>query len=148
MTSNPAAPPPREAEAYERLQCYTLGHTGPQFIHQHVVDAWAAQHATETTKPISLTFALIGLYLHVEKGYSGRQVQRMHMTLADTRRAWPSFLLPARRGSVTAVEVMAAPAGPARDRAIDAWCTSVWESYANHREAIAELLRECGQYVG
>ncbi|HXG53369.1 MAG TPA: DUF5946 family protein, partial [candidate division Zixibacteria bacterium] len=60
-----------EQQSYEQLQCYTLGHGGLEFIHQHVVDAWAAQHADEQTKPIRLTFALVGLYLHVERGFSG-----------------------------------------------------------------------------
>ena len=79
-----------EQLAYEELQCYTLGHGDPGFIHQHVVDAWAAQHADEQTKPIGLTFALIGLYLHVERGFSGRQVQRVHMILSQYERTWPS----------------------------------------------------------
>jgi hypothetical protein len=80
-----------EQQAYEELQCYTLGHGGPGFIRQHVVDAWAAQHADEQTKPIGLTFALVGLYLHVERGFSGRQVQRVHMKLGQRRRTWPSL---------------------------------------------------------
>ena len=46
----------------------------PAFIHQHVMDAWAVQTADELTKPIQLTFALVGLYLHVEMAFSGRQV--------------------------------------------------------------------------
>lgn len=61
-----------ECDAYNELQCYTLGQGDLAFIHQHVVDSWTAQHADEQTKPISLTFALVGLYLHVEKGFSGR----------------------------------------------------------------------------
>lgn len=73
---------PSEQHAYHELQCYTLAHGDVEFIHQHVVDVWAAQHADETTKPIGLAFALVGLYLHVERGVSGRQVQRVHMALA------------------------------------------------------------------
>jgi hypothetical protein len=49
-----------EQDAYDELQCYTLAHPDPAFLHQHVVDAWAAQHADERTKPIGLTFVLIG----------------------------------------------------------------------------------------
>ena len=130
-----------EREAYDELQCYTLGHGGPGFIHQHVVDAWAAQHADERTKPIGLAFALIGLYLHVEKGFSGRQVQQVHMKLGRRKQAWPSFQLPRERGSVTAVQVMAAQAGPERDKAIDSWCASVWETFSESHRAIAELLK-------
>jgi hypothetical protein len=126
------------------LQSYTLGHGGLEFIHQHVVDAWAAQAADEQTKPIKLTFALIGLYLHVDKGFSGRQAQHVHMTLAQHRRKWPSFSLPRERGSVTASQVLAMPAGRERDQAIDAWCASVWGAYSERHAAIVELLKQLG----
>ena len=133
-----------EQQAYDELQCYTLGHGGPGFIHQHVVDAWAAQHADEQTKPIGLAFALIGLYLHIERGFSGRQVQQVHMKLGQRKQAWPSFPLPRERGSVTAVQVMAAQAGPERDKAIGVWCASVWEAFSDSRRAVAELLKHHG----
>ena len=75
-----------EQRAYDELQCYALAHGGAQFIHQHVVDAWAAQQADQHTKPIGLTFALVGLYLHVDRGFSGRQVQRVHLALGRRKR--------------------------------------------------------------
>lgn len=134
-----------EYAAYERLQYYTLAHGDPAFIHQHVVDAWTAQRAGASTRPIALTFALVGLYLHLERGRSGRQVRQAHMRLARRRRAWPSFALPHERGSITAIDVDAVAAGPARDRAIDAWCSSVWSAYAASHEAVAALLREFGE---
>jgi len=133
-----------QTEAYEALQCYTLEHGGREFIHQHVVDAWAAQHADETTKPIGLAFALIGLHLRVESGYSGRRVQLVHMQLGRRKRAWPAFSLPPDRGSVTACHVMAAPAGAERDAAIDRWCASVWQAFVASHRAVAGLLEECG----
>jgi hypothetical protein len=114
--AGPAGDATAERRAYDELQAYTLVHGGPAFIHQYVVDAWAAQHADERTKPIGLTFALVGLCLHVERGFSGRQVQRVHMALGRRKRTWPSFVLPRQRGAMTASEVMAAPAGPERDR--------------------------------
>lgn len=103
-----------------------------------------AQHADERTKPIGLTFALVGLYLHVERGFSGREVQRAHMSLGRRKRTWPSFELPRERGSVTARQVMAAAPGPERDRAIDAWCASVWEAFGESRQAVAALLERHG----
>lgn len=133
-----------ERAAYEELQCYTLAHGDPAFIHQHVVDAWAAQHADERTKPIALTFALVGLYLHLELGYTGRQVQLAHMAMGRRKRDWPSFALPKERGSVTASHVMAAPAGPERDRAIDGWCASVWGAFQEARQEVSDLLERYG----
>jgi len=133
-----------EVAAYEELQCYTLAHGGSEFIHQHVVDAWAAQHADGQTKPIALTFALVGLYLHLEEGFSGRQVQRAHMALARHKENWPSFALPPERGATTAGDVMAVEAGPMRDHVIDAWCASVWGAFSQSREAVADLLNRRG----
>lgn len=130
---------PSEQDAYDELRSYTLGLEDPAFIHQHVVDAFAAQHADASTKPITLTFALIGLYLHVEQGRSGRQVQRAHMKLARRKRQWPAWALPRERGTLTAVEVMTASPGPERAQAIDAWCASVWNAYRDNWELVAKL---------
>jgi hypothetical protein len=49
-----------DQDAYDELQCYTLAHADPSFIHQHLVDAFTVQHADERTKPIALTFAPVG----------------------------------------------------------------------------------------
>ena len=81
-----------DEDAYNELCCYTLTHGDPAFIHQHVVDAFAVQMADETTKPIKLTFGLVGLYLKIERKCSGRDVQRAHMALARQKHAWPDVL--------------------------------------------------------
>ena len=54
-----------ERQAYDELYVYTMRHGGASFILQHVVNAFAAQTATDQTKPIEITFALVGLYLDV-----------------------------------------------------------------------------------
>src|SRR5271163_4347196 len=102
---------PDEA-AYHELYCDTLTHGSPAFILQHVVDAFAAQDAREGEKPIRLTFALVGLFLHVEKGLTGRQVQLAHMKLGRTKQNWPALQIPRDRGAITATTVLAAPSGP------------------------------------
>src|SRR3954466_11577639 len=96
---------------YDALYAYTMTRGGESFVLQHVVDAFAAQSATPTTKPIGLTFALVGLFLHVEGGFSGKQVQRVHMLLGREKREWPQMALPASRGAITATDVLAVPAG-------------------------------------
>ncbi|MHB1863770.1 MAG: DUF5946 family protein [Gemmatimonadaceae bacterium] len=126
------------------MSAYTLTHGDPAFIHQHVVDAWAAQHASPQSKPIGVFFALVGLYLHVERQFSGRQVQRVHMKLAQRKETWPVGVLPVARGAITALDVAAAAEGAARDATIHAWCESVWAAYAGSREPVVELLRERG----
>ena len=129
-----------EQDAYHELSAYTLTHPNPAFIHQHVVDAFAAQNADQGTKPIKLTFALIGLYLHVEKNRTGRDIQRIHAMLAARKPSWPTLILPHDRGTITAQDVMLAVSGLERDRAIDAWCASVWNAFRENRRLIAELL--------
>ncbi len=133
-----------EVDAYHELSAYTLTHGDVTFIHQHVVDAWAAQHAVKGGKPIGLTFALVGLYLHLEKGLTGREVQRAHMQMGRQKRPWPAFALPKDRGALTATEVMAAPEGPERDKAIDEWCRSVLQAFSANRATVEALLREYG----
>jgi hypothetical protein len=139
-----ASSPAEDAEraAYDEVCGYTLSLRDADFIHQHVVDAFAAQHAATPTDSIGLTFALVGLYLFVEKGWTGRQVQRAHMMMARRKRAWPSLVLPPRRGPMTAREVVTAPPGPERDAAIRAWCESVWRALAENRQTVARLLAE------
>ncbi len=134
----------QDEDAYHRLCAYTLTHGDAAFIHQHVVDAYAAQHADEATKPITITFALVGLYLLVERGTTGRQVQRVHMQLGRRKHVWPAFALPDERGAMTAVDVMSAPEGPERDRAIHDWCRSVWTAFSANRGIVADLLERHG----
>ncbi len=128
--------------AYHELCCYTLTLGDPAFLHQHVVDAFAAQDAREQDRPIRLTFALIGLYLHVEQKLSGKQVQRVHMALARRKRPWPSFARPEDRGVITAADVLAVPAGPGRDRMIHDWCACVWAAFRENRPLVVALLAE------
>ena len=125
---------------YQQLYVYAMGRPG--FVLQHVVDAFAVQTADPDSKPIAVVFGLVGLYLHVEKQFSGREVQRVHMLLGRRRRGWPGMALPEERGTLTVADVLAASAGPERDLAIENWCRSVWTACAGNRETIIALLRE------
>ena len=127
-------------EAYDQVCFYTLAQRDPAFIHQYVVDAFAAQSADSATRPIALTMALVGLHLHNDRGFDGRQVQEAHMKLAKSKRAWPTWFLPEERGAVGPADVLQAPEGPERDRAIDAWSRSVWQAFAMNRASVTALL--------
>ena len=129
-----------ELENYYELSYYTLAHQDPSFIHQHVVDAFAAQTAGEDSKSIGIAFALIGLYLYLEKGYTGKQVQLAHMSLANRNKEWPRFALPKFRGEVTITDVLKAPPGEKRDTKIRDWCLSVWQAYEDSHGKIADLV--------
>jgi hypothetical protein len=129
-------------DRYSELAYYTLAHPDPAFIHQHIVDAYTAQHADETTRPIAVVFALIGLYLHLEKNYSGRQVQRAHMQLAKWPNTWPKLPIPTERSEISIEDVLAAGAGPARDAMIDRWCKAVWKSWQESHPAIISIAQK------
>jgi hypothetical protein len=126
--------------AYDQVYMYSMGRPG--FILQHVADASTVQTATADTKPIGILFGLVGLYLRVEKQFSGSEVQAAHTELARKKREWPKVSLPDNRGSITVADVLAADAGSERDRAIDDWCKSVWSACIVNREMLMDLLRE------
>ncbi len=126
--------------AYGEVYAYTMGRPG--FILQHVVEAFAVQTANDDSRPIGVVFGLVGPYLHVERQYSGRQVQKAHMELGDRKREWPSVYLPEDRGTMAVADVLGASAGPGRDMGIDDWCRSVWTAFGGNRQTIIALLRE------
>jgi hypothetical protein len=131
-----------DQDLYSELTYYTLSHPDKNnFIHQHVVDAYAAQNADENTKPIALTFALAGLYLFIEKNYSGRQVQVAHTRMAKDKKAWPEIGLPAQRGEVTISDVLMIPPGAERDLMIKKWCQSVWKAYDDSHGTIVSFVK-------
>ena len=131
-------------QVYGELTAYTVAHGdwdgGGQFIHQLAVDAYGAQHVRENARPIGPAFALIGLYLTCERGYTGRQVQHMHTLLAQRSKTWPRFSPPAHAGTLTVADVMRAPPGEARDATLRQWGRSVWEAWALEHERVRALF--------
>jgi hypothetical protein len=130
-----------DQELFDELSFYTLAHPDPAFIHQNAVDAFAAQHADQTSKPIVVVFALIGLYLSLEKNWTGKQVQRAHMQLARWRRQWVAPQFPKERGAIGVEDVLAAAPGAPRDAMIRNWCVSVWDAWKGNCAAIRDLAR-------
>lgn len=59
-------------EVHQELAAYTLGLQDAAFIHQHLVNTYAVHSATPADKPIRIAQALVGLFLHVEHGFTGR----------------------------------------------------------------------------
>ncbi len=129
-------------DLYNKLSYYTLNHSDSAFIHQNIVDAYAAQVANEKTKPIAIVFALVGLYLTVEKNFTGKQVQGAHMQLAKQQKQWPIIVLPERRGAITVSEVIVKKPGQERDQMIGEWCASVWNAYKTEQQKIRNLVKK------
>ncbi len=131
-----------QKDEFNELSFYTLGHPDMiYFIHQHCVDAFQAQTADQNTKPIGLIFSLIGLYLFIEKGYSGRQVQQVHIKLAKNKKTWPQLPLPTQRGTIDVSSVLRSEPGENRDQMIKEWCASVWSAYKDWHSVIATLAK-------
>jgi hypothetical protein len=127
-------------EKYYELSYYTLSLRDAAFIHQYFVDAYTVQNASVDTRPIALTFALAGLYLYIEKGYTGREVQLFHLKMSQRKRVWPKIDIPHERGSITIMGVLNAAPDPQREDAIHKWCKSVWQAYKESREVIVDLV--------
>jgi Family of unknown function (DUF5946) len=147
MSSNPR--PCRQnlssQDLYNELAFYTLALRDPEFIHQHIVDAYAVQHAEADTKPIAIVFGLVGLYLYVEKNFSGRQVQLAHMRMARYRRQWVAPPIPERRAAIGVADVLAAPPGSERHAMIRRWCEAVWlDWHASRPQIVAVVHQELG----
>ena len=131
----------RGMEEYDGLYVYTMGRKN--FILQHVVDANIAQTAPAVNPPSTgIIFALVGLYLHVELGFTGTQVQNAHMRMAKAKRAWPDVAWPRERGNITAATVLAMAAGQVRDKGIDDWCREVWAAFSANRNMVASLTSD------
>jgi len=133
---------PSDQDLFHELSAYTLELRDPEFIHQRIVDAYAVQHAAPDSKPISIVFGLIGLYLYLERNFTGRQVQRAHMQLARRRRNWVAPPIPEQHAGIGVAEVVAAPPGPERIAMIRRWCEAVWLAWRHTRPEMAALARE------
>ena len=132
-----------DSKLFEELSYYTLSHPDSDyFIHQLIVDAFTAQTADKDTKKISLVFSLVGLYLLIEKNYTGKQIQRAHTVLANYKEYLPEIKLPENRGEITISEVLKSKLN--RDEMIKKWCSSVWKAYESSKE---EIKRFCEIYL-
>lgn len=129
-------------QLYSDLMCYTVAKQDPAFIHQHAVDAYAAQHAGGTTRNITVAFGLIGLYLALEKKYTGKQVQRAHMQIARVRKDWPGLEPPSQPAALTVMDVLNVPNGPDKDAMILRWMAAVWASWAEQQQWVRTVTEE------
>ena len=123
-----------KSEKFNELTIYTLSLRDEAFIHQHVVDAYTAQNADASTKPMRIFFALAGLYLLIEKNYTGRQVQLAHQKMSSQTGNLATINLPATRGEVSIADVLNEQEGAKRILMIKKWCASVWNSYSSEHE--------------
>jgi hypothetical protein len=120
---------------------YTLTLGDPAFIHQLVVDAYAASHVGEQPRPIAIVFAVVGLCLVNEHGYTGQQVQLAHMRMARRQARWPSWPPPQARAAITVADVLQTRP-EMRQAAIKRWSAAVWQTWQVRREEVERVARE------
>jgi hypothetical protein len=139
------SPPGSCLDLRNEVFAYTLSLRDDYFLHQHAVDAYAAQHIFPDTKPVTIGASLLGLHLFVEHHYTGREVQRVHMLLGNKMKEWPIWPAPNQLATMTVVNVLKAPEGPTRDRAIRDWAQSVWQMWSERHRDIDRVLRSMYQ---
>ena len=125
-------------QLFSDLCAYTVAGQDPDFLHQHAVDAYEAQHPGGKTRDITVAFGLIGLYLALEKGFTGKQVQQAHLQIAGLRKDWPRLEHPTRPASVTVQDVLRASEGPVREAVIREWMAAVWESWIGQQQWVRD----------
>jgi hypothetical protein len=127
---------------YSELTYYTLNQQDNHFIHQHAVDTYAAQHYGGRMKPITIAFALIGLYFAIEHGYSGKQVQRVHTLLARQNQNWVPLKPPHKSNSLTVCDVLNELPGVKRDNMLRNWMVDVYECWEHQHDWVRNISTE------
>jgi hypothetical protein len=107
--------------------------------HQTCVDAYGAQHSGDTTRAITTAFALNGLYLVFERGFTGFQVRQAHTHLASTVKAWPQFVRPVSTGDVNIFDVALASSPEEHIEFVRRWGASVWSAWSHVHDEVAEM---------
>lgn len=128
-------------QMYTQLAGYTLSLNDKEFFHQTAIDTYESQHTGATAKNITTAFGLIGLYLAIEKGFTGKQVQRAHMFLGERAHDWPRFEPPTNKWEVTVADVMDTPEAD-RIVKIKQWAFSVWQGWRASHTQVKALVDE------
>jgi hypothetical protein len=126
---------------YSELSFYTMSKQDINFVHQHAIDTYSAQHAGNDMKNITIAFSLIGLYYAVEHGFTGKQVQRVHMLLSKQKYNWTALQLPNKPYSLTVSDVLKQKAGESRDGMLRKWMYDVWGCWEHQRNWVKEISK-------
>ena len=123
-------------QKYSELSSYTMGKQDIQFIHQHAIDTYSAQHSGNEIKKITIAFSLIGLYYAIEHRFNGRQVQRVHTLLSRQKYNWDElqFQQPDKSSfSLTVFDVLKEQDGEIREEMLYGASLHVWNTQIMQR---------------
>jgi len=141
---------PATARYNASAQCLALFHTlsgihfdeaDPAFIHQVAVDCYGAQHAGGPARPITAVFSLVGLCLHLEHGFTGKQVQAAHAAMARGQKNWPVLLAPSVRYPVTVDSVVQCETASARTVQLKVWAQATWDAWRSEQMWVRSIIR-------
>lgn len=116
-----------------------------EFIHQMAIDTYEAQHGGGDTKNIAVVFGLVGLYLSLEKNYSGRQVQKAHMILGEKNKEWPKLEPPTFNWEYTVKDVLDSSLEKGLKEEIRKWAEVTWRGWGEQQKTIEDI---CNFYLG
>lgn len=112
-------------------QCWQLygevvayGYDHPKHLgrwHQTCVDAYRGQHVGPEAPQIAVAFALNGLYLVLERGFTGYEARKAHGYLASTVESWPRFTPPRSAGETTVLDIALASTPVEHARLVQGW---------------------------
>ena len=131
---------------FSQLSAFTNSLGDKEFSHQHVVDAYGAQHVGLYTKKVVPTMTLVGLFLQLEHNYTGIQVQRAHMVIADQTKDWPDFEKPQSLATVTVLDVLKVPDSK-KMQMLRVWCAAVWDIWASEHEKVVKFTKKYLEYL-
>ena len=110
-------------------------------VHQLTVDTYAVQHAGGPHPDKSVGIHLAGLYLTLVQGVKPTSVPPLLQQMARRRETWPHFELPDGNTAVTTVfDIAMAGSSQEHIERVRAWSAAVWEAWAPHHVAVAELV--------
>lgn len=112
-------------------------------FHQLTVDAYGAQHSGGDGRGIRIAYSLVGLYLALDRGWTGEAVRGAHQRMGRPQPHWPAFTRPAQVGLLTVLDVAEAGvwAGSVsgHSAAVQRWAAAVWAAWASRQLEVAEL---------
>lgn len=130
-------------QLYGELTAQTLAKGDLTFIHQMAVDAYGAQHSGGVTRNVTTVFALVGLCLALEHGFTGRQVQQAHAELAKQSINWSPIEPPEQTSALTVWDVVL----DSRDAMLKTWAQAVWKSWAYRHDWVRNICKQFLQAI-
>ncbi|MGB7859193.1 MAG: DUF5946 family protein, partial [Acidimicrobiia bacterium] len=91
---------------------------------------------------LGVAFALIGLRLSLDDGWSGNQVRDVHRSLAAMALDWPEFAVPEQPATMTIFDVALADSEEAHADLVTRWAGAVWASWRARHDDIETLISQ------